>query len=76
VSNDRRTALSDLLGEVGRLRWTTELQSLRREVRRLFNRCRKNNSAQSWELYRETQRRFRKEVRKLPKRLGGLSVTP
>jgi hypothetical protein len=49
------------------LRWTTELQSLRREVRRLFNRCRKNNSAQSWELYMETQRRYRKEVRKASK---------
>jgi hypothetical protein len=49
------------------LRWTTELQSLRREGRRLFNRCRKNNSAQSWELYRETQRRYRKEVRKYSK---------
>jgi hypothetical protein len=47
------------------LRWTTELQSLRREVRRLFNRCRKNN-AQGWELYRETQRRYR-EVRKSSK---------
>jgi hypothetical protein len=45
------------------LTWTTELQSLRREVRRIFNRCRKNN-AQSWELYRETKRRFRKDVRK------------
>jgi hypothetical protein len=49
------------------LRWTAELQSLRREVRRLFNRCRKNNSAQSWELYRETQRRYRNEVRKASK---------
>jgi hypothetical protein len=49
------------------LRWTTELETLRREVRRLFNRCRKYNNAHSWELYRETQRRYRKEVRKASK---------
>jgi hypothetical protein len=34
---------------------------------RLFNRCRKYNNAHSWELYRETQRRYRKEVRKASK---------
>jgi hypothetical protein len=37
------------------LRWTSELESLRREVRRLFNRYRTNNNSRSWELYRETQ---------------------
>ena len=42
------------------------LKSLRREVRRLFNRCRAYNSC-SWELYRETQWRYRKEVRKASK---------
>jgi len=30
------------------LRWASELQSLRREVRRLFNRCRANNNLHSW----------------------------
>jgi len=45
------------------LRWTLELQLLRREVRRLFNRCQANNS-HSWKLYREAQRRYTKEVRK------------
>ena len=39
------------------LKWTSELESLRREVRRLFNRCRANNKPSSWELYREAQRR-------------------
>jgi hypothetical protein len=46
------------------LRWTQELELLRREVRRLFNRCRAKNEPHSWELYREAQRRYRKEVRK------------
>jgi len=39
------------------LRWTSELESLQREVRRLFNRCHADNNSSSWELYRETQRR-------------------
>jgi len=51
------------------LRWTLELEFLRREVQRLFNRCRANNDPYSWELYREAQRRYR-----LPRRLGGLFV--
>jgi hypothetical protein len=46
------------------LRWTRELELLRREVRRLFNRCHAKNEPHSWELYREAQRRYRKEVRK------------
>jgi hypothetical protein len=37
------------------LRWTSELESLRREVRRLFNRCRADNNPHSWELFREAQ---------------------
>jgi hypothetical protein len=45
-------------------RWTLELELLRREVRRLFNRCQANNDLHSSELYREAQRRYRKEVRK------------
>jgi hypothetical protein len=49
------------------LRWTRELESLRREVRRLFNRRRANNQSQSWEFYREAPRRYRKEVRKASK---------
>ena len=48
-------------------RWTARLESLRREVRRLFNRCRADNKPSSWELYREAQRRYRKEVRKASK---------
>ena len=44
------------------LRWTARLESLRREVRRLFNRCRADSKSSSWELYREAQRRYRKEV--------------
>ena len=46
------------------LRWTLELELLRREVRRLFNRCQENNDLHSWELYGEAQRRYRKEVRR------------
>jgi len=46
------------------LQWTSELESLRREVGRLFNRCRADNQSSSWELYRVAQRRYRKEVRK------------
>jgi len=46
------------------LKWTLELESLRREVRWLFNRCRDDNKSSSWELYRDAQRRYRKEVRK------------
>jgi len=49
------------------LRWTLELKSLRREVRQLFNRCRADNNSNSWELYREAQWRYRKEVRKASK---------
>jgi len=37
---------------------------LRREVQRLFNRCRAKKGPDSWELYREAQQRYRKEVRK------------
>jgi len=49
------------------LKWTSELQYLQREVRQLFNMCRANNKPSSWELYREDQRRYRKEVRKASK---------
>jgi hypothetical protein len=42
------------------LRWAPK--SLRREVRRLFNRCRADNNSHSWELYREAQWKNRKEV--------------
>jgi len=49
------------------LKWTSELESLRREVRRLFNSCPANNKLSSWELYREDQRRYRKEERKASK---------
>ena len=31
------------------LRWTSELESLRREVRELFNRCQADNNSTSWE---------------------------
>jgi hypothetical protein len=37
------------------LRWTARLESLRREMRRLFNRCRADNKPSSWELSREAQ---------------------
>jgi len=34
------------------LRWILELESLRREVRQLFNRCWADNNSTSWEFYR------------------------
>jgi hypothetical protein len=49
------------------LRWARELESITREVRRLFNKCRANNQSHSWELYREAQQRYRKEVHKASK---------
>jgi hypothetical protein len=49
------------------LRWMSELESLRREVRRLFNRCRADNGSHSWKFYREAQWRYREEVRKASK---------
>ena len=39
------------------LRWSSELESLRREVRQLFNRCQADNNSTIWEFYREAQRR-------------------
>jgi len=48
------------------LKWTSELESLRR-VRRLFSKCRTDNNPHSSELYRQAQRRYRKEVRKASK---------
>jgi hypothetical protein len=41
------------------LKWTSELESTGRGVRRLFNKCRTDKSPQSWELYRDAQRRYR-----------------
>ena len=49
------------------LKWTTELESLRKEVRLLFNKCRSRKNLHSWDLFREAQRTYRKEVRKAPK---------
>jgi hypothetical protein len=49
------------------LRWTVEPEFLRRGVRRLFNRCQSKKNQQSWALYREAQRNYRKEVGKASK---------
>ena len=49
------------------LKWTSELESLGREVRRLFNRCRADNKSYNWDLYGKAQRRYRIEVRKASK---------
>jgi hypothetical protein len=47
------------VGRKGRcsLKWTSKLQSLRRKVRRLFNKGRRSGNPQSWERYKEAQRR-------------------
>jgi hypothetical protein len=58
------------------LKWTVELESLRREVRRLFSKCRSDKNPHSWDLYREVQRNYRKGVRKALKMPGGPSVAP
>ena len=60
----RITVLSDQLKSRKSLRWTSELETLRREARRLFNKYRADNNPHSWELYREAQRKYSKEVRK------------
>jgi hypothetical protein len=44
------------------LRWTSELQSLRREVRWLFKKWQADNNPHNWELYREARWKYRKEV--------------
>jgi len=49
------------------LKWTAELESLRREVRRLFYKWRSGKNPHSSELYREAQRNYRKKVRKAAK---------
>jgi hypothetical protein len=41
--------------------------ALRRKVRRLFNRGRSDRTPRSWELYREAQREYRREVRRASK---------
>jgi hypothetical protein len=46
------------------LRWTSKLESLTREVKQLFNKDRRSGTPESWELCREAQRRYKKEVRK------------
>jgi len=56
------------------LKWTVEVESLRR-VRRLFNKCRSDKNPHSWEPYRDAQRKYRKEGRLL-RMLGGPSVVP
>jgi len=44
-----------------------ELESHRKDVRRLFNNCRAEKNPHSWDLYREAQRKYRNEVRKASK---------
>jgi hypothetical protein len=47
--------------------WTARLESLRKRVRRLFNKSRRDQNPHSWVLYREAQRVYRKEVRRASK---------
>jgi hypothetical protein len=49
------------------LRWTTRLESLRRGLRRLSNKSQRDQTPQSWELYRKAQRVYRREVQKASK---------
>ena len=49
------------------LKWTEELESLRRGVRQLFNKCQSDKNLHSWDLYREAKWTYRTEVRKASK---------
>jgi hypothetical protein len=49
------------------LRWTVELEALRRGVRRLINKCQSDKNPDSWALYREAQQNYKEEVRKASK---------
>jgi len=49
------------------LKWMVELESLRRGVRLLFNKCRSDKNPHSLDLSREAQWNYRKEVRKASK---------
>jgi hypothetical protein len=49
------------------LRWTVRLESLRRRVRRLLNKGYRDRTPQSCELYRESRREYRREVRRASK---------
>jgi len=55
------------------LKWTFELESLRRGVRRLFSKCQSDKNPHSWELY---SRDIGRKLGRLLKMLGGLSVVP
>jgi hypothetical protein len=46
---------------------TVRLESLRRRVRRLFNKGCRDRTPRSWELYREAQRQYRREVQRASK---------
>jgi hypothetical protein len=67
--SDRENNCPLKLAKTGRhsLKSTSELVSLRKRVRVLFNTCRTDKNPQSWELYREAQRRYRKKVTKTSK---------
>jgi hypothetical protein len=56
------------------LKWTVEFESIRRGVRRFFNNSGRDQNQRSWELYREAQRIYRKEVGKASKETWRPSV--
>jgi len=58
------------------LRWTVELEALRRGVRRLVNKCQSDKNPHSYALYMEAQQNYRKEVRKASKNAWRTSVAP
>ena len=43
------------------LKWTQKLKCLGTEVRQVFNKYRADKTPQSWQIYIEAQRRYRKE---------------
>ena len=49
------------------LKWTPNLESLRRALRWLFNKSWTERTPQRWELYRQAQQRYSKEVMKASK---------
>jgi hypothetical protein len=48
-------------------KWIYDLKCLRREVKQIFKKCQADKTPESWELYRQAQWRYIKEVRNASK---------
>ena len=72
----RKIALLDILRREDNQRWTPELASLGREVRRFFNRCRADSNSASGNSTERLNGCIGGRYVGLPKRPGGPSVAP